>query len=231
MAWVGGFMLVAFLATVVSALLLGVLNPSAPRTAVERDLARTEMLVESKTATATAEDWYRYTTALVSSGQYGKAERMIRIARDGGFEDPAKQYLGLAEVRLDLARGDYEKVIEHSDAAISALEAQLEIEKKQFEATKKPTVMIAEGLGENYETLLLNRAEAFEELGRLNEAIAELDKYLEKNSRAADILVWRGDLKAASGDTEGAIADYTSASAYMPGDEALADKLNELGAN
>lgn len=231
LSWLGALMLVAFLATVVSALFFGILNPPAPRTAVERDLALAEKRIESAETTLTPEDWYQYTTALVASGQYTKAERMIQAARDGGFEDPRKQYLGISEVRLDLAREDWEKALEHADAAMKALEDQRALDQKEFEATQKATSLISEGLGENYDILRLNRVEALEKLGRLDEAIATLDDYLADNPRAADILVWRGDLKVETGDTDGAIEDYKAASAFQPGDEELAKKLKDLGAS
>ncbi|MBN2404726.1 MAG: hypothetical protein JXE06_04015 [Coriobacteriia bacterium] len=228
LAWVGAIMLLAFLATVVSALAFGVINPPAPRTAVEQELALAEAEIEA--GEADAEDWYEYIGALITSEQYSKAERMIQSARDGGYEDPAKQYLLLVKVRLDLARGDYELALEDSQTAMDALEAQLDIELKLYEQTKQPTTMIADGLGANYDTLHLNRAEAFEVLGRVDEAILELDEYLAGSERAADILVWRGDLKAESGDIAGARADYTSAAVYMPGDSSIAEKLEGLGA-
>lgn len=229
MAWVGALVLLVFLITVVSALFFGILNPPAPRTAVERELALAEAKIDAESLAP--EDWYAYITALVSSGQYGKAERMIETARVGGFEDPAKQYLGVAQVQLDLARGRWEDALSHSEAAMRALEEQLEVEKARYEETGKPTTMIAEGLGRNNDALHLNRAEAFEKLGRTDEAIAELDAYLENNERAADILAWRGDLKADAGDTASAIDDYRSALEYTPGDAELLSRLENLGAD
>ncbi|MHB1340838.1 MAG: tetratricopeptide repeat protein [Coriobacteriia bacterium] len=228
LGWIAGIMIVLFLATVVSALTFGVINPPAPRTALEKDLALAETKVDA--GSIVPQDWFDYISALIGSEQYTKAERMIQAARDREIEDPAKQYLLVAQVRLDIARGEYEEALMSSDAAMNALEAQLKVETDRYEKTKKPTTMIADGLGENYETLRLNRAEALEALGRLDEAIVELDEYLTKNERAADILVWRGDLKATAGDADGAIADYKAASVYMPGDEALLEKLEGLGA-
>lgn len=230
LAWVGAIVLVIFLVTVASALFFGVLNPPAPRTATERDLAIAEQRIESAETTLTAEDWYRYTTALVASEQYTKAERMIKEALDGGYEDPQKQYLGLAQVRLDIAREDWDAALEHADAAMEALETQLEKDSEVFKTTQKASLLVAEGLGENYDILRLNRAEALENLGRPDEAIVMLDEYLIENERAADILVWRGDLKVETGDTAGAIEDYQAASTYLPGDEELAEKLKDLGA-
>jgi len=196
MGWAGAFMLVAFLATIVGALFFGILDPPAPRTAVERDLAIAASKIESNEASATSEDWYDYADALVASGRYSKADRVIQAARSGGFEDPAKQYFGLVETRLAIARGDFELALKESETAMKALESQLRVEEEAYEATKRPSVMIAEGLGENYQTLQLLRAEAFEALERYGEAVGELDAYLEKNTRAADILVWRGGPQA-----------------------------------
>ncbi len=229
MGWAGAFMVVAFLATVVGALFFGILDPPAPRTAVERDLAIAQAKIESSDSTATAQDWYAYATALVSTGQYTKAERIIETARDQGVEDPTKQYIALAQVRLDLARSEYEAAVEHAQTAMEALEAEYEMAQKRFEETQQGSPILAEGLTGNYDMLRLNKAEALEALGRLDEAITELDGYLANNERAADILLWRGDLKAETGDTSGAIEDYQAASIFMPGDESLAEKLAKLG--
>jgi len=228
LAWTGAIVFVAFLATVASALAFGVINPPAPRTAVEQDLAIAETKIDAGSTAAV--DWFDYISALIASGQYSKAGRMIDAATEAGYEDPAKQYLLVAKVRLDLLRGDYELALADSELAMQALEAQLKIELERYEQTKQPTTMIADGLGENYEILRLNRAEAYEELGRLDEAIAAVDGYLAENTRAADIIVWRGDLKAELGDTAGAMNDYREASTYLPGDEGLATKLEGLGA-
>lgn len=228
LGWVAGIMVVLFLATVASALAFGILNPPAPRTALEKDLSLAE--TEINAGSVVPSDWFDYISALIGAKQYTKAERMIQTARDRKIEDPAKQYLLVAQVRLDLAKGEYDKALADADAAMKALEAQLKVEQDLYEKTKKPTTMIGDGLGENYENLRLNRAEALEKLDRLDEAIAELDAYLTKSERAADILVWRGDLKAALGDTDGAIADYKAGSIYLPGDKALLKKLEGLGA-
>jgi tetratricopeptide (TPR) repeat protein len=231
MGWAGAFMLVAFLATIVGALFFGILDPPAPRTAVERDLSIAQAKIESNEASATPEDWYNYATGLIATEQYSKAQRILDTARANEIEDPTKQYLGLAQVRLDLARKEYERAIEHADEAMRALETQYAIEKERFEATQQGSAMLAEGLAGNYDRLRLSKAEALEELGRFDEAIVDLNGYLENNERAADILVWRGDLKARTGDTSGAIADYEAASTFMPGDEALVAKLEKLGAS
>lgn len=229
LAWLGAIVGVIFLATVASALVLGVLNPPAPRTAVERDLNLAQTQIDA--GSTDPQVWYSYIGALISTEQYSKAERTITRARDGKIEDPAKQWMLLAQTRLDVEREEYEQAIKDSDAAIAALNTQLEVEKKEFEGTKKPTTMIADGLGDNYEALQLLRAEAYEGLGKTAEAILSLDEYLKFNARAADILVWRGDLKAASDDTAGALADYKSAAQYMPGDQELEDKMTKLGAS
>jgi tetratricopeptide (TPR) repeat protein len=229
LAWLGAIVGVLFLAAVVSALVLGVLDPPAPRTAVERDLSLAESQIDA--GSVDPQIWYNYVSALIATNQYARAERMIGRARDAKIDNPAKQYMLVALTRLDLARGNYEKAIADSDDAIVALQKQLEYEQEQFQATKTPTTMIAEGLGPNYEVLQLLRAEAFVGLDKTAEAIASLDTYLELNARAADILVWRGDLKAESGDNDGAIADYKAASQYLPGDTELQDKLTKLGAS
>ena len=134
-------------------------------------------------------------------------------------------------MRLGLAREDFAAALAAADAGIGTLEEQYAADLERFEQTKQASVLVAENMGANYDTLLLGKAEALEQLGRVDDAIAALDTYLTRNQRAADILVWRGDLKALGGDSSGAIADYRAAAPFMPGDEALAEKLADLGAS
>jgi tetratricopeptide (TPR) repeat protein len=231
LAWLAGLLVVAFLATIVSALFFGVLNPPAPRTALERELSVARARVESTDTTATGQDWYDYSVALIAAKQYSKAERIIKQGTDGGFEDPTKQYFALAQTRLDIAQKDYEAALTHSKEGMTGLEKRYQEEQERFKATQQASDFYALGLTGNYDEFRLLRAEAFESLKRYDEAIAELDGYLTNQARAADILVWRGDLKVKAGDKQGAVADYENASMYMPGDTALAKKLEDLGAS
>lgn len=221
------FLVIIFLATVVSALWFGVLNPPAPRTSVERELMLAERLVSSNSSDPKA--WDAYVSALIASKQYAKAQDVVNKAKRAKIDDPAKQYFGLAQVRLDMADEDYSKAIKNADETIKALEKQLEVETKKYKATGNPTTMTSEGLGSTYESLLLLKAEAYEKLGKDKQAIESLDKYLILNPRAADILVWRGDLKMAIGDKKGAGVDYKDASQYVRGDKELEAKLRDAG--
>jgi tetratricopeptide (TPR) repeat protein len=228
MAWVTGLLVMAYLATVVGALIFGMLGNAAPRTAVEQRLMVNRAAVEAGSQDPVV--WSLYIDALISDGQYGRAQTMIDRAVTARYEDPAKQYFGLERARLDLARKQYEQAVKDADTTLKALIVQRDKEVEAARTSGTPTSMSSGDLGENYFTLLQVKAQALEGLGRSSDAIAVLDEYLLAKPRDADILVWRGDLKVTAGDATGALADYKDASRYLPGDTDLQKKIAETGA-
>jgi tetratricopeptide (TPR) repeat protein len=229
LAWLTGLLIMAYLATVVGALYFGVLGNPAPRTAVEQRLMVNRSEVEAGSQDPVV--WSHYIEALIADGQYGRAETMIDRALAAKYEDPTKQYFGLARARLDLARRRYAEAIKDADAAMASLTEMRDKAVAQFRLDGSPSAMSTGDLGDVYYALLQVKAQALEESGRGPEAIDVLDSYLTSRPRDADILVWRGDLEAAAGDYAAAVADYKEASRYMPGDADLQRKIAETGAS
>ena len=114
---------------------------------------------------------------------------------------------------------------------MKALEAEYEMAQKRFEETQQGSPILAEGLTGNYDMLRLNKAEALEALGTARRSHRRARRLPGKQRAGCRHPVWRGDLKAETGDTSGAIEDYQAASIFMPGDESLAEKLAEAGSH
>lgn len=229
MGLVAAVVVLLYLATVVGSLFMGLIGPNtAPRTAVEQRLSVSRAEVEAGSQDPVV--WAAYIDALIAQKQYSRAQTMIDRAVAAKYEDPTKQYFGLAQASLDLARQNYTQAIKSADTAMKALEKKRDEVVAQYLKDSKPAVMSTGELGDNYYLLLQVKAEAYEKLGKTPEAIAALDTYLVQYPRAADILEWRGDLKVDAGDNQGALVDYKDASQYMPGDTDLEKKIAETGA-
>lgn len=222
LSWVAGVLIVGYLVFVVSALVLGVLGQSAPRTIVERNQQVYEAAVLEDPSNILA--WSRYIAALIDTGQYTAAQAAIERAQEA-VNEAGTEDISTAQARLYFATGRYQEGIDLANEIRGRLEAYYEEAAAQDDSPESRGAEI----GENYWTLLIMKAEAFVQLGDTTAAIEQFDTFLEERPQAADILVRRGDLKAQSGDTAGAEADFRAALRYLPDDPAALDGLRQIG--
>jgi tetratricopeptide (TPR) repeat protein len=215
-------LVVLYLATVLSALLMGVLNPTEPRTRAERDILYYERL-----AAQTPKDtglWKGYVNALMSTKQYLRAQDVIDRAGKA-VDQTATQDILASQAELYLATKEYNKAIQTAD--------QVRAKLKVFHDKAKKTPGTAEAKGleidENYWNALLVKAEAQVALGDKKAAIKSLDTYLKEKKTASDVLVRRGLLKIDTGDKTGAEADFRAALTYIPNDPAALAGLKKIG--
>lgn len=220
-------LVVFYLAVIVTALFLGILGNNAPKTAAERDMAVYRQKVEA--GSQSERDWAVYAQALTDAGQYGRAQSVIDQARGAGYLDPRVHSLALAQVRLYYAEGKWEETVEAADAGMTALRKQQEADLAEYNAGGNPTVLVSQGLGDNYYRMLVIKATALEELDKDTDAIAALDEYLTARTTAADVLEWRGDIHLRLGNREQAAADYRAAKRFSPNSTELDGKIEQLG--
>jgi len=215
-------LVIMYMVTVISALMMGVLNPTEPRTRAERDIQYFEMLTVQDPKNT--ETWKGYINALMSTKQYLKAQAVIDRAKKG-VDQSATQDISAAQAELFLATKKYREAIKTSDDVRKALTAFYE------KSRKIPGTAEAKGeqINNNFYSMLIVKASAQEELGDIKGAVKTLDAYIKDKPTAADVLVKRGLLRAATGDKKGAEADYRAALEYIPNDQAALDGLEQIG--
>jgi tetratricopeptide (TPR) repeat protein len=215
-------LVVLYLVTVLSALLMGILNPTEPRTRGERDIRFYEMLAAQSPKDTGL--WKRYINALMTTKQYLKAQDVIDRA-SASVDQTATQDFLTAQAELYLATKKYDQAIKTSD--------QVRTKLKAFHDASKQTPGTAEAKGEeineNYWRVLLVKAEAQVAVGNEKAAVEALDTYIKEKPTAADALVRRGLLRIELGDKAGAEADFRAALTYVPDDPAALDGLKKIG--
>ena len=222
MGWVALGLVALYVATIVSALYLGILGGKEQyRTAPERHVGVAAARFE---ADPTEDTVLSYTTALIAVERYRTAQTVIDRTIDT-VDQEVKGAIFASQANLHFARKDY-------DAAIASAEEARATGRKHYDT------LVAEGgaagsaaaLPDTYWSMIILQAKASQELGDDTRALAYFDEYLEAKPAAADVYVARGDLKVALGDRDGAEADFRSALRFVPAYPEAILGLNTIGA-
>ncbi len=224
LAIVAGGLAVLYLATIIGALLMGVLGSTEPRSKVERDLQFYE-----GAAMRSPEDplvWRRYALALMADKQYSKAQDVIDKATEA-IDQTATQDILIAQAELHFAKKDYAQAIKTAEEARKKLTTVYEEAKKK---KGSPEEALGKEINDNYWQALFITAKSQRESGQTEAALKSFDEYLEQFPTAADVFIVRGELRAEAGDKEGAEADYKQALIYLPEDKAALAGLKKIGA-
>jgi hypothetical protein len=223
MAGFAVLLVVLYLVTVISALLMGILNPTEPRTRAERDIRYYEMLTAQSPKDTSL--WKSYVNALMSTKQYLKAQDVIDRASKAIDQKETQDFLA-AQAELYLATKKYDQAITTAD------EVRAKLKSFHDKAKKTPGTAEAKGLeiNENYWDALLVKSEAQAATGDKKAAIKSLDTYIKEKYTASDALVRRGLLKAETGDKAGAETDFRTALKFIPNDPAALAGLKKIGA-
>jgi tetratricopeptide (TPR) repeat protein len=217
--------IVLWVAGMFSAVLFGVLAPpKAPRTAAERDLVLLRQQVQS--GTANTRTWAQYIDVLVTAGQLSKARESIGLALPQAKAD--KSFILAEQARLYLVEKDYPDAVHSADEAVAQAEAEYQAQAKANAARQ---ITAGAQLPSSWDLALLTKARALTSSGDNANAVKAYNSYLEKNKTDADIIVRRGDAKAALGDTAGAGTDYRTALKFIPDFKPALDGLDRIGAD
>lgn len=216
-------LIVLYLATVLSALFMGMMAPTEPRTKVERDLQVYEL--QAMQEPRNTEVWRNYITALVANKQYSKAQGVIDQAKRA-LDQTATLDIDSAQVSLYYATKDYDKAVKGADDVRTKLKKYYETAKKRKGSPESQGAAIHF----NYWAVTLIKAESLVELGKTKEAVKALDEYLKANAGDAAVLIRRGELRTELGDKKGAAADFRAALKFLPGDKNATEGLKKIGA-
>ena len=215
-------LVVLFLSTIVAALVLGVIGTDTPRTARERDLLMGQYETEAGSIDPTV--WKQYIGALIDSGRIQEAQQVV----DRGMvvlDNTSGADMTFAQAQIYYSDGKYEQAIETATEGMDALTAYHESQLANPDSAESK----GQPISENYWGMLYLRAISYRELGRLDEALTDLDTYLEESAAASDVLTVRGDIHYELGDTEAAEADYRRALTHLPDYAPAIDGLEKLG--
>ncbi len=224
MTWIAVGLVVAFLVTVLSALVTGVIGASGPRTLAEKELAVSGEAVRS--GSTDPADWNAYIAALIENRQYARAKSAIEQGR-ASVNDSQTADFALSEARLYRAQKKYPEAIEAADATMKQIKSTFDAAVAAGGPNAKTVEVL--GLDENYFDAVLIKGYSYLELGETEKAIEQFDIYIKENAGAADILVDRAKAKIEIGDTAGAEADFRTALKFIPDNAEALDGLAEIG--
>ena len=205
-------------------LISGVLVPSAPRTATERQLRSFEAAVEE--APTNEQAHADYARALIGSEQYATAARVIEYGIDAVGVTPA---LLVEQARLAYATDD-DSALGILDQAYAALEQEREAVAAE-RAERGITGSFADASSATYIEAALLEAAIHVKAGNRQLAIDAYTKALDENDTMADVLVLRGESFVAIGVTENARADFERALEFAPDYEPAIEAFEALGAS
>jgi len=225
MTYIAVGLVAVFVATVVGALVTGVIASTGPRTRAEKEVAVSGAAVLQGSKDPAV--WGDYISALIASGQYSRANEVL-VQGKASVDDSKTAEFTLGEARLASAQGDFKQAIKLADAAMKRLETVHKAELGSGGLRAKSAAI--SGLHANYYAATLVKAYAYRDMSSWADAIKQFDVYITHDPGAADILVDRANAKVKAGDEAGAEQDFRSALKYVPDDtEALAG-LKSIGA-
>jgi tetratricopeptide (TPR) repeat protein len=224
MTYVAIGLVILFLATVLGALLTGVLSPEGARTAAERELMVAAAAV--KAPGAVGDTWAPYVNALVANGDLRAARAALNRAR-ASVSTTWSLDLDVAEARLLRAQKRYAQSAEMADKAMKGYVAERAARAVASGDTSATAAQTA--LPVDYYNAALVKAYVYVELRRWKDAVAMFDIYMAVNPTAADVLVDRGNAKASMKDKSGAEKDFRAALRFVPYDEEAKAGLKTIG--
>lgn len=210
---------------VLYALVIGLINPSTPRTATEAKLIVLQNAVKTVPASGAARR--DYALALAATGQPDKA--MAEIARgkkDLKGLDKTEVYIAQLSILFDQKK--YAEVIKVAQEATTYDQAARAAIIKQY---AKPNVKFGDAdlPQEAAIQILVFDARAKGATQDWNGAIASLTAAVKRDTQASDLYYMRGSAYQKLGDKAKARADYTTALKYVPGYAPAEQGLKQLG--
>lgn len=222
---VAGIMAIGVVLGGLYAAYFGVVNPPAPRTFEERQLALLSSL--SVEQSRSAEVWGDYAEVLIDTRQYSQAAEVIKKGKKQTNNDSSIIAL---EAKLLHARGQDAEAVKVADKAIATAIAY---RTKTIEDLKEKGVNMAEKdiPAPAIITSYLIKAEIAEKKKDWQGAVDAYTKALEDDPGMSDVYLSRGDAYVKLGDKKAAEYDYKQALIFIPGYAEAEARLKKIGAS
>ena len=223
---IAALVIIGALLTMVFAVLNGVIDFNQERVANVNEFAIARATVISD-MDGTAGGITYLAIALINNGQLSEANTLIQDALQIEWPDTERNqgvmfaYAALAEAQgnPNLALERYEYVMENLREDFS----------RMYASDIEPNWARGFGMHPNYFESAVAMAFIYEQKGDYEKQIEMLDIAISGMPTAADLILWRGQLKLAQGDNAGAIEDFNNALRFLPNDEEALRGLEEAG--
>ena len=223
---IAALVIIGALLTMVFAVLSGVIDFNQERVTNvdEFAIARAAALSD---ADGTAASISHLAMALISNGQLSEADALIQDALQMEWPDLERnQSIMFAYAALAEAQGDYDAAIERYEYVRENLREDFD---RMYASDVSPNWARGFGIHSNYYESAVAMAFIYEKKENYEKQIEMLDIAIEGMPTAADLILWRGQLRLSQGDNAGAIEDFNNTLRFLSDNEEALRGLEEAG--
>jgi tetratricopeptide (TPR) repeat protein len=178
-------------------------------------------------------------SGLFDSQPSSPEERNLLLLTEALKKDPDNSSILLDLAENEYALGKKRDAVEHSTRAaevatatpmVNLRHAQILLLTKDYEGAEKHLQLELDLPGTDTETpARFILAQVYREQGRLDEALALMERALRRDKQSADYRKLYADMLVTAGQTDEAIVQYKEVLRYLPDDEHSVTALKELG--
>ena len=223
---IAALVIIGALLTMVFAVLNGVIDFNQERVTNvdEFAIARATALSD---VDGTAGNISHLAIALINNGQLSEANALIQDALLMEWPDTERsQGIMFAYAALAEAQGNLDLAIERYEYVMENLRKDFD---RVYASDVEPNWARGFGMHSNYYESAVAMAFIYEQKGDIEKQIEMLDIAISGMPTAADLILWRGQLKLAQGDNAGAIEDFNNTLRFLSDNEEALRGLEEAG--
>ena len=223
---IAAIVIIGALLTMVFAVLTGVIdfNQSRVTNIDEHAVARATVYA---TVEETAGSTSQLALSLIANNQLSEANTLIQEALLIEWPDTERnQGIMFAYAALAEAQGDLEAAIERYEYVMRNLREDFEY---MFHSDVEPNWARGFGIHDNYHEAAVALAFIYEQKGNYEKQLEALDVAIGGLPTAADLFLWRGQVRLELGDAEGAIEDFNETLRFLSDNEEALRGLEEAG--
>jgi len=215
--------IVTALSAILFFLLTGVINPDAPRTALEARMSVAEQAVATNPKSGKV--WADLILASAVSGQADKAKKAALDARSRLAKSPDQlMYSELAWAQALMVMMRFDDALEQADRVIELDPEALAALNKKDPGAAKSGILMTGVLGPAWAV----KGNSYGGLGKWEEAVKAYSEVLKHTPGAADVLVSRGRAYYEMGEKEKARKDFERALKFLPDEPTATEYLKKI---